>query len=296
MSGSSARIVRAARSPSSVWSGGMRMSMIATSGLCARTLRSSLGVAGLPDDLDARPSSRRGERPRAAAPSPRRSRRARDLRAAARSRRRPGWRRRAVPSSAARRSASPRRPEPRGRVGAAAAVVADLDGQRAVAAPDVAPRLGAALRVAGGVGQRLGDEEVGGRLDRAAGALVGDGDRAATGHGERADERLAAPASSPPSVSTAGWMPRASSRSSADRAAEVLDRLVEQLARPRPGSRRARPRAMRRSSASSTSRCCAPSWRSRSSRRRAASAAATMRARERAQLRARRARSVMSRR
>ena len=37
-----------------------------------------------------------------------------------------------VPSSAARRSSSPRRPEPSGRVGAADAVVGDLDGEAAV--------------------------------------------------------------------------------------------------------------------------------------------------------------------
>ena len=39
-SGSSSRIVSAARRPSSTLSGGMRTSMIATSGVCARTLRS----------------------------------------------------------------------------------------------------------------------------------------------------------------------------------------------------------------------------------------------------------------
>ena len=39
-----------------------------------------------------------------------------------------------VPSSAARRSSSPRRPEPLRRVGAADAVVGDLDGDAAVRA------------------------------------------------------------------------------------------------------------------------------------------------------------------
>ena len=48
------RIPRAARSPSSVWFGGMRTSTTATSGLCAPTLRSrSSRVAGLSDDLEA---------------------------------------------------------------------------------------------------------------------------------------------------------------------------------------------------------------------------------------------------
>ena len=53
-SGCAARISSAARRPSSVWVGGIRMSTIATSGLCARTCAQQLvGVAGLSDDLEA---------------------------------------------------------------------------------------------------------------------------------------------------------------------------------------------------------------------------------------------------
>ncbi len=54
------------------------------------------------------------------------------------------------------------------RVGATASVVEDLDGEQAVALGDAdADALG--LRVLGDVGERLGDEEVGGGLDAGAG-------------------------------------------------------------------------------------------------------------------------------
>ena len=69
----------------------------------------------------------------------------------------------------------------------------------------------------GDVRERLRDEEVGGGLGRRREPLVRDRverhrDRRAVG------ERLAAPAPRPCSVSTAGWMPRASSRSSSSAA------------------------------------------------------------------------------
>ena len=107
-----ARISRAARMPSSVCVGGMRMSTIATSGGCASTSRrrSSAGRA-LGDDLEAG----LGEQPRDAlahaACRPRRALRARDLRPhlvpfAGRA---PDAQ---APSSASTRSARPRRPEP----------------------------------------------------------------------------------------------------------------------------------------------------------------------------------------
>ena len=55
MPGCAARISIAARSPSSVLSGGIWTSTIATSGLCAATLRTQVGrVGGLGDDLEAR--------------------------------------------------------------------------------------------------------------------------------------------------------------------------------------------------------------------------------------------------
>ena len=84
---------------------------------------------------------------------------------------------------------------------------------------------------------------------------------------------------SPRSLSTAGWMPRASSRSSAVapvRSSAIWSRSTAAAA----GSSSSRRRATRRSSAIDTSRCWAPSCRSRSSLRRAASAAATIRVRD----------------
>ena len=103
---------RAARRPSSVWSGGMRMSTTATSGLCgAHLAQQVLGVAGLADDLDAGLLEQRaialaqqhrvlgdhdahGISARTTVPSP------------------GGLSTSSVPSSAATRSASPRRPVP----------------------------------------------------------------------------------------------------------------------------------------------------------------------------------------
>ena len=170
------------------------------------------------------------------------------------------------------------------RVGAAAAVVGDLDRSGAVLGP-VDAHVGAGrARVADDVGQRLGDEEVGGGLDRRRAARLGEYSRPTGSGARRASVRSAA--TSPSSVSTAGWMPRASSRSSsvASRApratlAELLalasasERALDHLAGPAP---------------TASSRFWAPSWRSRSSRRRASSAAATMRARESRSSRSRR--------
>lgn len=51
----SARIASAARRPSSVWVGGMRMSTIATSGRCSRVaLSKCIGLADLSNDLESR--------------------------------------------------------------------------------------------------------------------------------------------------------------------------------------------------------------------------------------------------
>src|SRR5690348_14693307 len=96
--------------------------------------------------------------------------------------------------------------------------------------------------------------------------------------GERSISAWMAP-SSPVWVSTAGWMPRASSRSSAIAALASLD--ADSSSASRSGSApAARSRAMPIASDRVTSRCCAPSCRSRSSRRRSASPASTIRARE----------------
>ena len=123
-----------------------------------------------------------------------------------------------------------------------------------------------------------------------------------TGSGARAaSDSSALP--SPRSVSTAGWMPWASSRRSArpvwSSPASLSSRSTTSSA-PAPAARRRASWAM---SAAETNRCCAPSWRSRSRRRRAASAASTIRAREAVSSRAwaasaslRRSRSSASRR
>ena len=158
--GSSARICCAARSPSSVLVGGIRTSTIATSGLWARTLRSSSsaspawpttsmpGLLEQPHDALAQQHRVVGDdyahgiTARTTVPRPRGLV---DLEPAVE-------RRDAVGEPAQARAGVG--------VGAADAVVADLDLDPAVAAVDAdlgARRVG----VAGDVGQRLGDDEVG---------------------------------------------------------------------------------------------------------------------------------------
>ena len=70
-----------------------------------------------------------------------------------------------VPSKAARRRATPRRPVPGAGVGAAVAVVADDDAQQLLGVLELDPG-GGGLGVLGRVGQALGDGEVEPRLDR----------------------------------------------------------------------------------------------------------------------------------
>ena len=190
MSGSSARIRRAARRPSSVWVGGIRMSTTATSGRSASDRRAA-----------ARRSRRRGRRRRSRTASSTRAMPSRSSSEsspittrmgsplARSSRRRAGSSISSVPSSAASRSAIPRRPEPRRGVGAAAAVVGDRRRsacRRSRSTRDVGAR---GVRVADDVGQRLGGEEVGGGLDGRRAALLGRRTRSPTGSGARRDER-----------------------------------------------------------------------------------------------------------
>ena len=96
-----------------------------------------------------------------------------------------------------------------------------------------------------------------------------------------ADRRASAfsAGSRPPSVSTAGWMPRAISRSSS-RTSIRAPPIRDNRARRSVSSGGVIAAAPRTSSPSETSRCWAPSCRSRSIRRRTSSAAATIRARE----------------
>ena len=180
------------------------------------------------------------------------------------------------PSRASSRSASPRRPVP----SAGSAPPTPSSATTTVACPlerRDADRRVRGVRVLGDVRDRLGDDVVRGRLDRRRQPLVRQlGDLDGTG-ARMASASSAGP--SPRSVRTAGWMPRASSRSSASpwRAGPARRRAAR--GRP-PGPSRASRSTIRRSSASETSRCCAPSWRLRSSRRRSASPTSTMRARE----------------
>ncbi len=97
-----------------------------------------------------------------------------------------------------------------------------------------------------------------------------------TGTGARCTSVCTA-ASRPRSVNTAGWMPRASSRSSAR--LRLSSSCAWSSSTACSGSC-ARLRAIRSVNDSATSRDCAPSCRSRSSLRRAASPAWTSRARE----------------
>ena len=125
-----------------------------------------------------------------------------------------------------------------------------------------------------GVRQRLGDDVVGGELHVRVEALVGhlvqphgDGER-------RASARNAG--RSPPSERIPGCRLRASSRRSSSRL--VMPSTAPEIRGASSGGASAC--TSRSSIASETSRCCGPSWSSRSKRRRASSAATTIRSRD----------------
>ena len=177
-----------------------------------------------------------------------------------------------VPSIAATRSARPRSPEPW--PGSApptpsSAISSDGSPLRRSTVTDafVAPR------VLGDVGERLGDHEVGG-ASRARGA------------GRCRLDASPAPARAPRALQR-----RVEPAVGQDRGMDAAGELAQlRQGRPRApgapvdqaprGSSSPTRRAIRSVSASATSRCCAPSCRSRSSRRRAGSAVSTMRARD----------------
>ena len=179
------------------------------------------------------PASSDDEQPRAPRWPPRASRRARCGEGIVASRRVPapgGLSIARTPSTTARRSCSPRSPLPAsGRApptpssatthhDAAVAVAAQLDA-----------RLGR-LRVARDVGQRLGHDEVRGRLDRRRQAAV-DRDLARRPGPASAAASAAIAGSRPLRVRMAGWMPRASSRRSPSAASRRTAEPVDQ----RPG-------------------------------------------------------------
>ena len=162
-------------------------------------------------------------------------------------------------------------------VGAAHAVVAHLHHQPPIVALHVHGGV-AGLGVLGHVGERLGHHVVRGQLHRLGQPLAGQGGRA------RPAPARAGPASRARCRARGRSAPRGGCRGPA-RAAPPARRRA-----PRPrrrssasaasGSSRSLSRAMRRFSAIDTRRCWAPSWRSRSSRRRSSSPIRSMRSRE----------------
>ena len=188
------------------------------------------------------------------------------------------------PSSASTRSARPRRPGAAQRVGAADAVVGDLDDDAtpfcALRRAPRPPRPRRTWRRSSAPRRRRST-----RPPRPGRAAAPRGRRRARpGSGARAA-----------SASSAAAEPAVGEDRGVD-AARELAQLLERVRRaPRSaavriwsapsGSSRSFACASRSASESETSRCCAPSWRFRSSRRRSSSPASTMRERERAQLR-----------
>ena len=154
----------------------------------------------------------------------------------------------------------------------------DHDRQPAVRDGDSRTQTVLAPAVLGRVGQRLGDREVGRRLDRRGRAGRAGRCRPSTGSGTVSASARTAP-SRPRSASTGGWMPRTRSRSSARAVAAGLAGLGQQLRRRRRVAARAAPRPGRGSCSSATSRAWAPSCRSRSIRRSSAAWASTASAR-----------------
>ena len=264
---------RAARAPSSVNVGGMRTSRTTRSGRARRTAGSrSRRRRGRPRRGD---RGRRTAAPgrRAAAPGPRRSGRARQLRDHVVPR--PGsLASRSRPPSAATRSDSPRSPGPFDGLGTADAVVADrhhrCPSRRATCTDDTRCAAG----VLHGIRQRLAGDEVRGRLDVVGEAFAAE----LTSMGTGVRSASAASAAPRPWSRAAGRTPLASSLRSTMASLDLVDGVLDGGA---GRARRPSPRwTCRRASPMPSSRCWAPSCRSRSSRRRSAYPAATMRARD----------------
>ena len=200
----------------------------------------------------------------------------RDLRANATCRRRPGSRSRATrraprpgrPARAARCRPPDRRPRPRRRRRSREHAVRSSRPRRAPTTPartwrrSRAPRRRRSTRPPRPPREPL----VGGRRARPEAA--------------RARRAPRARRRSPRSVRTAGWIPRASSRSSSSACVSSSRAPARSAAAPSGLGRELRLRRARSATDSATSRCCAPSCRLRSSPRRASSSARTSRARE----------------
>ncbi len=233
MSGSSERIGGRPRRPSSALSGGMRMSITATSGLCARTLPGARRRRPPGDHVEARVLEQRARCPRAASTA---SSAITTRMGSPRARafpRRPGSRTSSSPSSAATRSASPRSPSPgpdRRRRGRRRGPP-----RRSCPSADRDAHLGLGrLRVAGGVRQRLRHDEVG-RASTAAGKRSSGAPRAARpGSCERGDQRR--PARAEAALGEHRGMDAARQLAQLGGGlGQVLHRVVEELAPPRVG-------------------------------------------------------------
>ena len=225
--GSVARASIAARMPSSVNVGGSRTSTIARSGLWPAMIRSRPGaVLGLRDHVDVRARAAARRCPRAAAPGPRRSRPARQLRADGRPLARLARDdQRAVERLDAVAQAG--QPAARG-VGAARAVVGDLDdaARRRRASTRHARRRAAARAWRRWSAPRRRRSRPRSRPPAAAGGRPAR--RPRPGSRERRPSASTA-AARPRSASTGGAIPRARSRSSAIAALASLARLADQL-------------------------------------------------------------------
>ena len=182
-----------------------------------------------------------------------------------------------VPSSAPTRSPRPRRPVPAGRVRAADAVVAHVDHRVAVLAPHARPARASRRRTwrRWSAPRRRRSRP---RSRPRSGAVPPARSRA------RPAPARGWPATPARRRARAGRAPRDGCRRrgrAARRPPPGRWRTRCRRARARPPDRSSkRSRASWSSIISATSRCCAPSWRSRPSRRRSASPASTIRARD----------------
>ena len=134
-----------------------------------------------------------------------------------------------------------------------------------------------ASRILRDVGERLGNDEVGRRLDALRQALARRAlqlDRQRGAVGEPVERRVEA------AIGEHGRVDAARELAQLLRARRPARRARTRAPAQRSGSPSSRERRIRRLSASDTRRCCAPSCRSRSRRRRAASPDSTIRARD----------------
>ena len=165
----------------------------------------------------------------------------------------------------------------RRRIGAADAVVDHLDDDRLFRSRPHTDLRRRGVRVLDDVRERLRDDVVRGRLDRRPEPLLRhlDLDRERRARDERLDRGREAAVGEHGRVDAARELAQL-----VECGCELLARAADDRRSPRSGSVATRDSARRRETDSATRRCCAPSWRLRSSTRRASSAASMMRARE----------------